>query len=60
MSVLVWFRDKLYGKSYVTPTPVNPQITHEVTWTVPVISTAVTDSIDKSKKSTATKAKKTK
>ena len=60
MSVLVWFRDKLYGKSYVTPTPVNPQITDAVTQTSPVISTAVTDSIDKSKKSTAAKAKKTK
>jgi len=34
MSILTWFRDKIYGKSYVQPESVNPQITDAVT-TVP-------------------------
>lgn len=31
MSVLTWFRDKLFGKTYVAPAPVEPQITDAVT-----------------------------
>lgn len=35
MSILVWVRDKLFGKPKVE-TPVNPQITDAVTQTTPI------------------------
>lgn len=74
MSVLVWFRDKLFGKSKVEA-PVNPQITDAVTQSAPVVSAVATGSLaatataaaatttkkpTKPKKSSAAKAKKTK
>ena len=71
MSVLVWFRDKLFGNPK-TEAPVNPQITDAVTQSAPVVSAVATGSLaatataaaasttKKPTKSTASKAKKTK
>lgn len=61
MSILIWVRDKLFGSPKVE-TPVNPQITDAVTQTAPVVPAETTPvSVPKrSKKSTASKAKKVK
>ena len=44
MSILIWVRDKLFGKSKAETT-VDSQITDAVTQTAPVISTAATGSL---------------
>lgn len=58
MSILVWVRDKLFGKPNKVETPVNPQITDAVTQSAPVVSAAATGSLAATAAAAAASTKK--
>lgn len=60
MSILVWVRDKLFGKPNKVETPVNPQITDAVTQSAPVVSAAATGSLAATATAAAASTKKKK